>query len=345
MPALGKEFNKDLSLEAYAELKERVQQLKSSQAQSKQLQQGFQKLEVLAAEKAEGQQREQLLQSRIQALNDSLKQSYDRASRARVHHDRDKKALARKVEDLAQQLKAAEAGQEAAARTLQDQHQADMAGLADAHDQELAVMQDKLKQAATSQADKQQAVEAQMAAVEQRAAEWCRQELTTAAADFRLQLEASQADAAAQQDRALRAETSLDNAQALIDSLQAQLQQAECRATSAEEAQVRSNQELKQSQQEIEKLQNRADMGSKQAHTDLLTIQHQHTRQVEDLKTSHQDDMYVLHGRVASIVKRKDEQAGILTQQLVQLQQKLVGYDEMFARERHNLINICDDSA
>ena len=67
--------------------------------------------------------------------------------------------------------------------------------------------------------------------------------------------------------------------------------------------------------------------------------------QVEDLKTSHQDDMNVLHGRVASIVKRKDEQVGILTQQLVQLQQKLVGYDEMFARERHNLINICDDSA
>lgn len=45
-------------------------------------------LEVLAAERAEGQKREQLLQSRIQVLNDSLKQAYDRASRGRVHHER-----------------------------------------------------------------------------------------------------------------------------------------------------------------------------------------------------------------------------------------------------------------
>ena len=45
-------------------------------------------LEVLAAEKAEGEQREQLLQSRIQALTDNLKQAYDRASRGRLHHER-----------------------------------------------------------------------------------------------------------------------------------------------------------------------------------------------------------------------------------------------------------------
>ena len=36
----------ELSVEAYAQLKERVQQLKSTQSQSKQLQQGLQKVEL-----------------------------------------------------------------------------------------------------------------------------------------------------------------------------------------------------------------------------------------------------------------------------------------------------------
>ena len=45
-------------------------------------------LEALAADKAEGQQREQLLQNRIHAVEDSLKQAYDRANRARGHHER-----------------------------------------------------------------------------------------------------------------------------------------------------------------------------------------------------------------------------------------------------------------
>ena len=65
---------------------------------------------------------------------------------------RDKKALAKKVEELAQQLKAAEAGHKAASQALQADQQRHLASLTEAHDQQLTDLQDQLQQAAASKA-------------------------------------------------------------------------------------------------------------------------------------------------------------------------------------------------
>ncbi|KAK9831712.1 hypothetical protein WJX74_006812 [Apatococcus lobatus] len=343
MPALADNSNKELSFETYAELKERVQQLKSSQSQSKQLQQGLQQLEVLAAEKAEGEQREQLLQSRIQALSDSLKQAYDRASRGRVHHERDKKMLARKVEELAQQLKAAEASHKAAVQALQADHQRHVASLAGIHRQELTALQNQLQQAAESQAEDVKAAQTSIAATEQRAAEWCRQELDSVAAEFGCQLEGSRAKTASQQNRAERAEASLDNARDLIGSLQAQLQQVQDKAATERAEHERCKHQLGESQQQAAMLKSQAQQGSQQAHSHLHVALQQHQAEMAHQVKLHQEEVEVLHGRVAGILGRKDEQISQLTKQAAQLQHKLLSYDELFAKEKQSLLNVCGE--
>ena len=65
---------------------------------------------------------------------------------------RDKKALAKKVEELAQQLKAAEAGHTAASQALQADQQRHLVSFTEAHNQQLTALQDQLQQAAASKA-------------------------------------------------------------------------------------------------------------------------------------------------------------------------------------------------
>ena len=67
-----------------------------------------------------------------------------------------------------------------------------------------------------------------------------------------------------------------------------------------------------------------------------VSLQMDHMRQV------HQDDMQLMHDRVASIVKRKDAQIISLSEQAVQLRIKLVNFDDMIAREKKNLLIVCD---
>ena len=65
---------------------------------------------------------------------------------------REKKALARKVEDLAQQLKEAHEAAQATTRRLEADHQGQLSCQANTHNQELASLQEQLEQARLDQA-------------------------------------------------------------------------------------------------------------------------------------------------------------------------------------------------
>ena len=65
--------------------------------------------------------------------------------------------------------------------------------------------------------------------------------------------------------------------------------------------------------------------------------------QIETLRDSHQDDMQLLHERMASIIGRKDAQIHSLTEQLAQMHKRFVSFDDLFARERQTLLSVCDD--
>ena len=52
--------------------------------------------------------------------------------------------------------------------------------------------------------------------------------------------------------------------------------------------------------------------------------------------------MEVLHERVAAIMGRKDEYIAKLNEESTLLQRKLSGYDELFTKEKENLLSICD---
>ncbi len=60
------------------------------------------------------------------------------------------------------------------------------------------------------------------------------------------------------------------------------------------------------------------------------------------MRQAHQDDMQVLHDRVASIVKRKDDHIASLSEQTALTRRQLASYDDMFAKERQNLMRVCD---
>lgn len=69
----------------------------------------------------------------------------------------------------------------------------------------------------------------------------------------------------------------------------------------------------------------------------------QSTAQIQDQQKVHQEEVELLHGRVAGILGRKDEQISKLTRQITQLQQKLLGFDELFAKEKQSLLHACDE--
>ena len=63
---------------------------------------------------------------------------------------------------------------------------------------------------------------------------------------------------------------------------------------------------------------------------------------MDNQRLMHQQEAEVLHGRVAAILVRKDEQIGQLTKENVQLQQKLLSYDDFLTKEKQSLLNVCD---
>ena len=63
---------------------------------------------------------------------------------------------------------------------------------------------------------------------------------------------------------------------------------------------------------------------------------------MDNQRLMHQKEAEVLHGRVAGILVRKDEQIGQLTKQKMQLQQKLLGYDDFLTKEKQSLLSVCD---
>ena len=65
--------------------------------------------------------------------------------------------------------------------------------------------------------------------------------------------------------------------------------------------------------------------------------------QMENQRRVHEEEVEVLHGRVAGILGRKDEQISKLTKQIAQLQQKLLGFDELLAKEKQSLLHACDE--